>query len=317
MQHKVLVTGGAGFIGSHLVERLLSQGDRVIVLDDLSSGARANLHPEARLVCGDMLDGPLLEGLLDGVDCVFHLAARVSVPECITDWSGGHRINLGGTIALLQAAQRAGNVPVVFASSAAVYGNPMHLPCAEHDLPLPISPYAADKLAGEHQARAMAEVHGLASVGLRFFNVYGPRQAAHSAYAGVISKFCANRLADRAHMIFGDGGQSRDFIYVSDVVDGLIRARDLMAAAPGAHVFNICTGTEVTLLDLAHRIDAVSGRPASDILHCPARGGDIRASRGATGLAREKLGFSAETGIKAGLAQLWDWLADQPNGAEG
>lgn len=317
MQQKVLVTGGAGFIGSHLIEHLLSRGDRVVVLDDLSGGSRANLHPLAEMIQGDVLDAALLGRVIEGVDCVFHLAACVSVPECIADWSGGHRINLGGTIAVLQAAQRAGNVPVIYASSAAVYGNPVQLPCTESDLPLPISPYAADKLGCEHQARAMAEVHGLPSVGLRFFNVYGPRQAANSAYAGVISRFCANRMADREHVIFGDGGQSRDFIYVLDVVDGLMRARDLMARTPGAHVFNLCTGTEVTLLELAQRIDAVSGRPASRILHQPPRGGDIRASRGAPDLAREKLGFSAQTGIGAGLGQLWDWLADQPKGAEG
>lgn len=317
MRQKVLVTGGAGFIGGHLVERLLSRGDRVIVLDDLSGGPRSPLHPGAELVRGDVLDTALLDRLLPGVDCVFHLAARVSVPECIADWTGGHRINLGGTIGLLLAARRAGNVPVVYASSAAVYGNPARLPCAERDLPMPISPYAADKLACEHQARAMAEVHGLRSVGLRFFNVYGPRQAANSAYAGVISRFCANRMADQPHVVFGDGDQSRDFIYVLDVVEGLVRAADLMARQPGAHVFNLCTGTEVTLLDLAHRIDRVSGRPASRILHQPPRGGDIRASCGATDLAREGLGFAARTGIQAGLAQLWDWLADQPNGASG
>lgn len=317
MQQKVLVTGGAGFIGSHLVERLLSQGARVTVLDDLSGGRNVNLHPQAELIRGDVLDTALLARAMEGVGSVFHLAACVSVQECIADWSGGHRINLGGTIAVLQAARWAGNLPVVYASSAAVYGNPAHLPCAERDLPMPISPYAADKLGCEHQARAMAEVHGLPSVGLRFFNVYGPRQAAISAYAGVISRFCANRMADQEHVIFGDGGQSRDFIYVLDVVDGLIRARDLLGRARGAHVFNLSTGTEVSLLELAQRIDAVSGRPPSQILHQPARGGDIRASRGATELARDQLGFRAETGITAGLAQLWNWLSDQPKGAEG
>lgn len=308
MQQKVLVTGGAGFIGSHLVERLQLMGDHVTVLDDLSGGTCLDNVSNARVVRGDVLDAALLDQLCQGADCIFHLAARVSVQDCITDWLGGHRVNLGGTMALLGAAQRAGNVPVVYASSAAVYGNPARLPCAEGDLPLPISPYAADKLACEHQARAVAEVYGLPSVGLRFFNVYGPRQAANSSYAGVISRFCANRRADRPHVVFGDGGQSRDFVFVADVVEGLVRARDLMRGAAGAHVFNICTGSQITLLELARRIDQVAGRAPSVVQHQPPRDGDIRASCGAPDLARDVLGFTARTGIQPGLAQLWDWL---------
>lgn len=308
MQRKVLVTGGAGFIGSHLVEHLLAMGDVVTVLDNLTSGHPENLPAGVRLVQGDILDPELLQPLLDQADCVFHLAALVSVPECIADWQGGHRINLGGSIAVLQAAQRAGNVPVIYASSAAVYGNRSGEACAEDSLPLPISPYAADKLAVEHQARAMAEVHGLPSVGLRFFNVYGPRQDARSAYAGVISKFCANRLADAPQVIFGDGGQSRDFIAVSDVVRGLLLARDSLQGPGRARVYNLCTGTETTLLDLASAIDRVSGRPALPIRHEPARGGDIRASRGSAELAARELGFRATTGIEAGLATLWHSL---------
>ncbi|MFC3570347.1 NAD-dependent epimerase/dehydratase family protein [Paracoccus simplex] len=313
MHRKILVTGGAGFIGSHLVERLLAAGDEVIVLDDLSSGRRCNLPAGLRLVPGDVLDAELLGSLLVGVDCVIHLAARVSVQLCITDWMAAHRVNLGGTIAVLQAAQRAGNVPVVYASTAAVYGNRSGTDCRETDLPLPISPYAADKLACEHQARAMAEVHGLASVGLRFFNVYGPRQDAASPYAGVISKFCANRLADRPHLIFGDGLQSRDFIYVADVVDGLLRAADHVAGQGGAEVFNLCTGTETTLLELAAQIDRVAGRGTSAIDHAPARGGDIRASRGNPEAARARLGFTARIQVAEGLLQFW--AAQAPKGA--
>jgi UDP-glucose 4-epimerase len=315
LQHKVLVTGGAGFIGSHLVERLLARGEAVTVLDDLSSGRPQNLPAGVRLVRGDILDGGLLGKLARDADSIFHLAALVSVPECNADWLGGHRINLGGSMAVLRAAQQAGNVPVIYASSAAVYGNRSGLACAEDSLPLPISPYAADKLATEHQARAMAEIHGLASVGLRFFNVYGPRQDAASAYAGVISKFCANRLADRPHQIFGDGGQSRDFIAVSDVAQGLLLARESLARRAGARVYNLCTGQQTTLLDLAAAIDHVSGRAALPIRHQPARGGDIRASCGAPDLAARELGFRAATGIEAGLATLWASL--QGKGASG
>ncbi|MDF3853152.1 NAD-dependent epimerase/dehydratase family protein [Paracoccus sp. P2] len=308
MQRKALVTGGAGFIGSHLVDRLLAAGEEVVVLDDLSSGRADNLPPQVRLVRGDVCDADLLGRLLAGVDCIFHLAARVSVQLCISDWMGAHRVNLGGTIAVLHAAHRAGNIPVVHASSAAIYGNRAGATCRETDLPLPISPYAADKLAAEHQAAAMAEVHGLPSVGLRFFNVYGPRQDAASPYAGVISKFCANRLADRPQVIFGDGQQSRDFICVADVVEGLLRARDLAGQAPGAQVFNLCTGTETTLLELVRQIDAIAGRGASAIEHAPARSGDIRASCGCPQAARDRLGFAAATDMRSGLDRLWDAL---------
>lgn len=302
MQQKILVTGGAGFIGSHLVERLLAGGVEVIVLDDLSTGRAANLPRGVRLESGDVLDGGLLDRLLAGVDRVFHLAARVSVQLCISDWVAAHRVNLGGSIAVFQAARRAGGVPVVYASSAAVYGNRAGA-CAETDLPQPISPYGADKLGCEHQARAMAEVHGLASVGLRFFNVYGPRQDAASPYAGVISKFCANRRADRPHVIFGDGGQSRDFVYVADVVEALLRAGD--APGPGARVFNICTGAGTTLLDLVAQLDRLAGRGAGAVQHAAARSGDIRESLGNPLAAREGLGFTAATGIAEGLAALW------------
>lgn len=311
MPHKVLVTGGAGFIGSHLVENLLARGERVVVLDDLSSGRVANLPTGVELIRADVLD--IDAAALQGIGAVFHLAARVSVQECITDWAGGHRVNLCGAMAVLHAAWRAGNVPVVYASSAAVYGNRSDQPCAETDLPMPISPYAADKLACEHQARAMAEVHGVASAGLRFFNVYGPRQDATSAYSGVISCFCANRLAERPHVVFGDGGQSRDFIHVRDVVRGLLLAREaLLQDGAGAQVFNLCTGRSTTLLDLAGQLDAITGGSPNAIDFVGARHGDIRNSRGCTRAAQARLGFHAEIDLREGLADLWRWVATAP-----
>lgn len=309
MTRKILVTGGAGFIGSHLVDRLIAMGDEVTVLDDLSGGTAGYLDPRARLIRGDVRDADHLVLLVRGMDAVFHLAAKVSVQACIEDWDAGHRVNLGGTIGVLRAAHRAGGVPVVYASSAAVYGDQGDLAGAEDALPLPISPYAADKLAGEHQARAMARVHGLPSVGLRFFNVYGPRQDACSAYAGVISKLCANRLAGRAHVIFGDGLQSRDFIHVTDVVDSLLLGCQLASATgAGAEVFNICTGTATTLLDLAAQIDRASGGGATPILHEPPRSGDIRHSRGDPRAARDRLGFQATIPMRQGLADTLDWM---------
>ncbi len=299
------MTGGAGFIGSHLVERLLAAGDDVLVLDDLSTGRCDNLPRGVRLVRGDVRDADLLDRLLADAGTVFHLAAMVSVQACIAHWQAGHGVNLGGTLAVLQAARRAGNLPVIYASSAAVYGDQGSDQCHETSLPLPLSPYAADKLAGEHQARAMAAVHGLPSVGLRFFNVYGPRQDAASPYAGVISRFCANRRADRPHLVFGDGGQSRDFIHVRDIVEGLLAARRFLGRAPGAEVFNLCTGTGTTLLDLVAAIDAVAGRGPSRIEHAPARQGDIRSSCGSPAAARARLGFKAGVDMAEGLRDLW------------
>lgn len=312
MTRRTIVTGGAGFIGSHLVDRLLAAGEQVVVLDNLSSGNRDNLPPQAKLVLGDVTDAALVAELARGADSVFHLAALVSVQECIKDWHLGHRVNLGATIGVLQAAAQArpGGIAVVYASSAAIYGDRSGSACHETSLPAPISPYGADKLGCEHQARAMAEIHALPSVGLRFFNVYGPRQDPRSPYAGVISKFCANRLADDPHTVFGDGQQSRDFIYVADIVEGLIRARTHAESKGGAAVFNLCTGVETTLIGLAAEIDTVSGRAPLPITHAEPRAGDIRMSLGDPAEAARRLGFTAGTDIQTGLGHLWASLTD-------
>ncbi len=311
-----LVTGGAGFIGSHLVDRLIAAGEKVVVLDNLSTGKRENLPPEAKLVVGDITDTDLVRELVGAADSVFHLAALVSVQESINDWSLGHRINLMATIDVLQAAATAGTgpVPVVYASSAAIYGDRSGAACRETSLPRPISPYGADKLGCEHQALAAAEIHQLPSVGLRFFNVYGPRQDPKSPYAGVISRFCANRLDDGAHTVFGDGGQSRDFIYVGDIVEGLIRARDHARSHAQASVFNLCTGIETTLLGLAAEIDNVAGRGATPVIHAPARAGDIRMSLGDPAAAAQALGFTAQTDVATGLGRLWTHLVTEGRG---
>lgn len=311
MGRRTLVTGGAGFIGSHLADRLLAEGEEVVILDDLSSGRRENVPAGARLVEGDILDADLVAGLVGEADSVFHLAALVSVQECILNWDLGHRVNLGATIGLFRAAAGQGGIPVIYASSAAIYGDRSGQDCREDSLPAPISPYGADKLGCEHQARAMAEIHGLPTAGLRFFNVYGPRQDPRSPYAGVISKFCANRMADAPHTVFGDGLQSRDFIYVADIVDGLVRARAHAEGAGGASVHNLCTGAGTTLLDLAEAIDAAAGRGMTAITHADPRAGDIRLSLGDPGLARRDLGFRAGTDIRSGLGLLWRSLTQQ------
>lgn len=302
---KTLVTGGAGFIGSHLVDQLLAMGEDVTVIDNLSSGHRENLASQARLIVADILDAKVLEREMEGVSSVFHLAAMVSVQDCINDWIGGTRNNLLGSALVFDAARRHGLAPVVYASSAAVYGDRSGEVCYEDALPAPISPYGADKLGAEHHARAMAVIHGLPSVGLRFFNAYGPRQDPSSPYAGVISKFCSNRKADQPHTVFGDGYQSRDFVYVSDIVDALLASREHVSTTGGALIFNVCTGKPTSLLDLARQIDATAGRGVTKIDHEPTRAGDIATSLGCPKRAQSDLGLSAKTTLGDGLAELW------------
>lgn len=319
---RFLVTGGAGFIGSRLVRLLLAEGAQAVVLDDLSAGRAARLPEGVRLVQGDVRDPALLARLAEGCDAIFHLAAVVSVQDCIHRWSEAHQVNLGGAIAVLQAAHAAGNVPVVQASSAAVYGRSPAARQSETDLPRPISPYGADKLAAEHHAAAMAEIHGLPSVALRFFNVYGPGQDPASPYAGVIARFLANRRAGRAHEVYGDGTQSRDFIHVDDVARALLAAqRHLSAGAGGAGVFNICTGQATSLLGLMDALDAVAARDRSPGAPgprrmLPARAGDILHSLGRPDAAHAALGFTARVPLSEGLAGLWQ-AAAQAKGSAG
>lgn len=301
---RYVVTGGAGFIGSHLVEALIGAGHAVTVIDDLSTGKADNLPPEARLVVASIADAALLARETAGAAGLYHLAARVSVQDCIDNWLAGHADNLIGAINAFAGAAGAG-CPVVYASSAAVYGDRSGQVCAEDARETPISPYGADKLAAEHQARAFAVVRGLPSVGLRFFNVYGPRQDPASPYAGVISKFIANAQAGVAHTVFGDGGQSRDFIEVSDVVAGLVAAMARAGSIRGAEVFNLCTGRETTLLDLIATIARVRGdRAPPRVRHAPPRPGDIRHSLGSRRLMQERLGLRAQVTLDRGLARL-------------
>lgn len=310
-----LVTGGAGFIGSKLVSRLTSEGHRVIVLDDLSSGRQDAVPAGAELVVGDIRDHDLLSSLTGRSDGVFHLAACVSVTECIDNWASASLINLAGTIAVLLAAQDGGNIPVVYASSAAVYGSGQPLPTSEACLPRPISPYGADKLASEHHAAAMWQIKGLPSVGLRFFNVFGEGQQADSPYAGVISRFMADRLADDPYTFFGDGQQSRDFIHVDDIVTGLTLSMARLDAQPGCEVVNLCTGRQTSLLALADLIDLVSQRQPLARRFAASRGGDIQHSLGCPDLARDRLGFVADVGLADGLARLWASLAGRLSGS--
>jgi UDP-glucose 4-epimerase len=296
-----LVTGGAGFIGSHLVEALLARGDRVRVLDDLSTGKRENLGSAAELIVGDVADAACVAGAMRSVDGCFHLAAVASVELGNRDWLGTHRTNLTGAITIFDAARRAQpdrTVPVVYASSAAVYGDTPDLPLAETAATRPLSAYGADKLGCELHARVAAQVHGVRTAGCRFFNVYGPRQDPGSPYSGVISIFFNRIGKGQGITIFGDGGQTRDFIYVADVVQALLKA--MGQESPGSRVFNVCTGKTTTLLELAAAIGRVFGQTPA-IAFADARAGDIRESLGNPAMTRDVLGFSANLSIEVGL----------------
>ena len=301
-----LVTGGAGFIGSHLADALRLRDDTVRILDDLSTGHRDNLPSQTSLVVGGVADPPAVAGIAAGVDGIFHLAAVASVERGNQDWLGTHRTNLSGTITVLDAARRARTdrpVPVVYASSAAVFGANEAVPLTEDAATQPLSAYGADKLGCEQHAFVAGHVHAVPTCGLRFFNVYGPRQAADSPYAGVISIF-ARRLAARQRLpIHGDGTQLRDFVHVSDAVRHLRAAMRLLKATPMAAVANVCTGRGTTILDLAHLLGRILGRvPEFD--HLPPREGDIRTSLGDPDRARALLGIAATMSLADGLARM-------------
>lgn len=311
MMPNCMVTGGCGFIGSHLCDALAAAQVGVRVLDDLSTGDRAQLPAGVELRVADLCDAEAVHAAMAGVDACFHLAAVASVARCNEEWHHSHLANAAGTVAVLEAAARAG-IPVVHASSAAVYGDNPDLPLGEDAALRPLSPYGADKLSNELQAWAGARVHGLASVGLRFFNVYGPRQRAGDPYSGVISTF-RDRLSRREPLVLhGDGGQSRDFVYVGDVVRAMLAAMEALRSGrlSGASVFNVCTGRAVSIAGLAETMMRVTGVTVP-IEHALARAGDIRHSLGAPERAAAELGFRTEIGIEEGLRRL---IAEQPKG---
>lgn len=304
----ILVTGGCGFIGSHLSAALIARGDAVRVLDDLSTGSRANLAPGAELVVGDIADPASVHAAMAGVEGVVHLAAIASVQRCTEDWLGAHRVNLGGSIGVFEAAQNPGGrgpVPVVYASSAAVYGEQERLPIAEDAPARPLSAYGADKLGSELHARVAGAVYGVPTIGFRFFNVFGPRQDPRSPYSGVISIFCDRFAAGEGVDIYGDGGQTRDFIAVSDIVAGLVAG--LAAASTAAPVLNLCTGRATSVLDLARTIAALCGVVPA-IRHAPPRAGEIRHSVGSAEAAQAMLGLGAGRELGEGLAEVLAWL---------
>jgi UDP-glucose 4-epimerase len=298
-----LVTGGCGFIGSHLVETLLRRGDKVRVLDDLSTGKRDNLPDGVDLIVGDVADPAAVGRAAAGVEGIFHLAAIASVERCRQDWIGCHRTNLTGTITVFEAAARLPSgppIPVVYTSSAAVYGDNARVPLRETETTRPLSAYGADKLACELNGNVAWLVHRVPNTGLRLFNVYGPRQDPSSPYSGVIAIFADSIAVQRGIRIFGDGRQTRDFIYVADVVAHFLQA--MAQARQGAQVFNVCTGGATSVLDLATAIAKLAGVPLS-VRHESARIGDITASTGDPSAAIEAFGLAARTSLADGLAR--------------
>jgi len=302
----ILVTGGAGFIGSHLVDHLVTGEDRIRVLDDLTTGNTGNLAGVAGridLIEGSVTDRSAVEKAVRGCDVVFHLAALPSVAQSVADPLRSHEISATGTLNVLNAARLEKARRVVYAASSSAYGDQPGDVRRETDLLLPLSPYAAAKLAGEHYCRCFHEAYGLETVCLRFFNVFGPRQDPKRPYSGVIPLFINAMRQGKRPTIFGDGLQSRDFVYVADVVQALTRA----AAAPSAagNVYNVGTGQSITILDLVTALNAILGLQMQPIL-APPRAGDVRHSRSDITLARKELGFDPTVSIEEGLRRTVD-----------
>ncbi len=305
-----LVTGGAGFIGSHLAHALITQGHKVTVLDDLSTGKRAQIPARAQFIKGDVSDVDMVRQAFDGIDGCFHLAAIASVARSNEEWKRTHEVNLSATINVFEAA-KAHKTPVVYASSAAVYGDGHQPPFHEGLHPMPLSAYGADKLGCELHGKVASHVHSIPNAGMRFFNVYGPRQDPNSPYSGVISIFAKRILAGEPFTVFGDGEQSRDFIYVLDVVNALTRAMHALETGKLREgVFNVCTGVRTSVNAMATLISDLTGEHLR-VAYADARAGDLRHSLGDPAHARNTLGFTAEVGLRDGMEITLDFLSEE------
>lgn len=305
---QALVTGGAGFVGSHLAAGLLAQGSRVRVLDDLSTGQEHNLAGSTvEFVQGDVRDPDALAEAMQGVRWVFHQAAMVSVPASLDDPLGCYEVNLHGTLQVLWAAYQADVQRVILASSAAVYGE-ASAPVEEESPKRPHSPYAASKLAMEQAAQLFTQAYGLPTVCLRYFNVYGPRQRPDSPYAAVIPAFIEAMLQGRPATIHGEGNQSRDFVYIGDVVRANLLAAERAEAVGG--VYNIGSGASVTIRELAGFLHQLFPQAPAPV-HGPSREGDIHFSRAVLNRASEALGYRPEVDMQAGLRSTVEWFRQE------
>lgn len=305
-----LVTGGAGFIGSHIAEALVKQGNRVRVLDSLITGKRENIaHLTGKLefIEGDIRDYETTRRATEGVGIIFHEAAIPSVPRSVVEPQLNHDANSNGTFNVLLAARDAGVKRIIYAASSSAYGETEELPKREDMLPSPLSPYAAAKLFGEYYCQVFTRVYGLETVSLRYFNVFGPRQDPSSPYSGVISKFVTALLKGDTPVIFGDGEQSRDFTYIANVVDANLRA----AEAPDAsgQVMNMGTGKRVTLNQLLAELQAIIGTNLTPRYEAP-RAGDIRHSLADISRAGQLLGYRPLVGLAEGLRDTVAWYRE-------
>jgi nucleoside-diphosphate-sugar epimerase len=304
---RALVTGGAGFIGSNLVDRLLADGHEVRVLDDLFTGFRDNVAEQAEFVEGSVADEAVVRGAMDGVEVVFHQAAHKAVLRSVEQPLVTDHANTHGTLTVLKAALDAGARRVVYASSSSVYGGADVVPTPESQPLVPRSPYAVSKMAGEQYCRVFTELYGLETVALRYFNVYGPRQRPDSSYAAVIPLFIDALVRGTRPVVHGDGGQSRDFTYITDVVAANLAAASAPAEACAGKAYNVAGGDDTSLLQLLDVIARIlEVRPDPEF--GPPRAGDVRRSRGDGSAAARDLGFTCRVSLDDGLAETVAWL---------
>jgi len=304
-----LVTGGAGFIGSHLADALLARGHQVRIVDNFSSGRKANVPAGVEIVEGDLADDGVAAAAVAGCEYVLHQAAIPSVPRSVNDPLGTNRANVDATLQMLVAARDAGVRRLVFAGSSSEYGNSPVQPKREDMRPAPITPYALQKWAGEQYCAMFSSLYGLETVSIRYFNVFGPRQAPDSPYSGVISLFIKAFLNGQAPMIHGDGRQTRDFTYVSNVVDGVLAAAT--AEGVSGEVINVATGGRVSLLELARALQLITGTHLQPTFG-PPREGDVKDSQADIFKARKMLGYEPTVPFEEGLRRTVEWFRTQP-----
>jgi len=304
----VLVTGGAGFIGSHIAAALTAQGARVRVLDDLTTGHRENIEEiggDLDFIEGSVADEQLLSKVMDGVEVVFHEAAIPSVPRSVEAPRQTHVASVDGTFSLLVAARDAKVRRVVYAASSSAYGDQPTLPKVEHMLPDPLSPYAVAKLVGEYYCQVFTRVYGLETVSLRYFNVFGPRQDPGSQYSGVVSRFISTLLSNERPVIYGDGEQSRDFTYIDNVVFANLKAASAREAS--GKVINVANGERITLNQLLDELKGLTGKQDVTAEYLEPRVGDVRHSLADITLAKEFLGYESKVDLHEGLERTIDW----------
>jgi nucleoside-diphosphate-sugar epimerase len=306
-----LVTGGAGFIGSHIASALLAEGARVRVLDDLSTGHRENIDEiggDVDFIQGSVADEALLAKVLEGVELVFHEAAIPSVPRSVKVPQQTHVASVDGTFSMLLAARDQKVRRVVYAGSSSAYGDQPTLPKSEQMSPDPLSPYAVAKLVGEYYCRVFTRVYGLETVTLRYFNVFGPRQDPGSQYSGVVSRFISSLLSDERPVIYGDGEQSRDFTYIDNVVGANLKAAE--ASGASGKVINVANGMRITLNQLLAELKDLTGKHDVEAEYLEPRVGDVRHSLADISMARELLGYESKVDLREGLQRTIDWWKD-------